>query len=176
MKPISTKERVVLDSLLKSKLLPREPYNITEEHLVHYMHGYVKFLGKTSFDLRSTDYRYTRKLAGLTLLKHNVELGASVNEIKAGIVYVIENPIFPEHYKIGMTVDLPARLSTYQTYDPFRRFKVKHYEFVLNRRHTETIILNSFDISVEAGEWVKQDKCIDVFRQATFKYEKILAD
>lgn len=175
MKSISEQEQRILDLLVFENKLPSSPYDITEEHLIHYMHAYVEVLHKKPFNLRMGDYRYTRKLAGLTLLKHNVSLGAKINEIKAGIVYMIENPAYPLHFKIGMTVDLDSRLNQYQTYDPFRQFKVKHYEFVLNRKASERQILSHFNLSLESGEWILKDNGEQIFRNITFKYQKVLA-
>ena len=175
MKPISQDEQRILTVLTSFGDLPTEPYNITEKHLLAYQHAYVEINQKPSFNLKPSSYRYTRKLAGLTLIKHNVALGAAIKDIKAGIVYVIENPIFPDHYKIGMCVDVEDRLKQYQTYDPYRRFAIKHYDFVLDRRATEERILNSFDIENALGEWVLRKKCVTIFRQLTETYEKVLA-
>jgi len=175
MKPLTEDENRILAIMLHENKIPSEAYEITEEHLIAFMHTYVHGFNRNSFALKTSEYRYARKLAGLSLLKHNVLLGASVNEIKAGMVYVIENEVFPWHYKIGMTVDLDSRINSYQTYDPFKRFKVKHYEFVLDRRHTEEQILKSFRLDLESGEWVKKKNCINVFRSITFKYKKVLA-
>lgn len=175
MKPISELENRILNLLETYKELPTAPYDITENNLISYMHGYVEVTKKKSFKLDTAEYRYTRKLAGLTLLKHNLKLGSKVNEIKAGIVYIVENEIFPEHYKIGMCVDIEDRLKSYQTYDPFRRYKTKHYDFVLNRRGIESRILNSFKIELEQGEWCLRKRCIQVFKEATQTYEKVLA-
>ncbi len=175
MKLLTENENRILAIMLHEKTIPSKVYDINEEHLIAFMHTYVHGFNRNSYKLDTSEYRYARKLAGLSLMKHNVLLGASVNEIKAGIVYVIENEIFHEHYKIGMTVDLDARLNSYQTYDPLKRFKVKHYEFVLNRRHTEERILKSYHLDLESGEWVKQKNCINVFRNITSGYKKILA-
>jgi len=174
MKSISEGEQRVLNVLLFEGLIPKQQFDITEEHLIHYMHGYVNVMKKGGTELTSSNYRYARKLAGLTLMKYNVSLGAKISEIKAGIVYIIENPAFEKHYKIGMTVDIEDRLNSYQTYDPFRKFKVAHYDFVLNRRAIETQILSSFHLSLEEGEWALRDNCIKVFMEATNNYDKVL--
>ena len=175
MKQLTEDETRIIAIMLHENKIPKEVYEITEEHLVNFMHTYVHGFDRNPFALNTSGYRYARKLAGLSLLKHNVSLGASVNEIKAGMVYVIENEVYPDHYKIGMTVDLDSRINSYQTYDPLKRFKVKHYEFVLNRRHTEERILKSFHLDLESGEWVKKKNCIDVFRNITHQYDKVLA-
>jgi hypothetical protein len=175
MKPITEQERRILDVLLFENKIDSLPFIITEEHILAYMHGYVNVLRKKPFNLRSSDYRYNRKLAALTLLKYLYSIGVDLKEQPSGFVYLVENDSFPEHYKSGMTTDLEARLNSYQTYDPYRGFKVKKYEFVLNRRHAEKLILNSFGISIENGEWVKKDKVENIFKKITFKYSKVLA-
>ncbi len=70
MKRISEQEQRILDVLVYEKLLPLTPYEITEGKIVAYMHAYVHILKKKSFQLDTSDYRYARKLAGLTLIKH----------------------------------------------------------------------------------------------------------
>jgi hypothetical protein len=175
MKSITDQEQRILDVLVFEGKLPSRPFEISEDHLLSYMHAYVNVLNKKSFNLANKNYRYTRKLAALTVMKYLSSIGGNIISQPSGFVYVIMNPSFPEHYKIGMTVDLDARLTTYQTYDPYRNFSVLKYEFVLNRKHTEEKILNSFDISLENGEWVKRDKVERVFKNITHTYDKILA-
>lgn len=175
MKPITEQEQRILDVLLFEGKIPSAPYDITEEHLIAYMHAYVNVLKKNPFELGTSDYRYSRKLAGLTLVKHNVSLGCPVTQIKSGFVYLIENKAFPEHFKVGMCVDTEERLRSYQTYDPYRSFRVNRYEFVLDRRHYERLILSSYHLSLEEGEWVKKTNAEKIFRDITFVYKKVYA-
>jgi hypothetical protein len=81
----------------------------------------------------------------------------------AGLVYLIENPAFPEHYKVGMTINLKQRLSQYQTYDPYRKFKVFKYDFVLDKRSKEKELLNHPNIYNELGEWIKKTNAEELF-------------
>jgi hypothetical protein len=46
---------------------------------------------------------------------------------KPGYVYLLLHPLHDGWVKIGCTVDLPGRLSTYQTSDPLRRFRLIRY-------------------------------------------------
>lgn len=167
MKPITDIEQRVLTVLMTSGHIVNSVYDITEDTLSAYMNAYVITASKGEHKLNSSNHRFARKLAGLTLMKHNISLGANVSQIKAGMVYLLENPAFQDHFKIGMTVDIDARLQTYQTSDPFRSFKFKHYEFVLDRKYTEKRILKNFKLSVEKGEWVKKENAIPVFNEAT---------
>jgi hypothetical protein len=179
MKPISEQEQRILDVLMHEQKIPKGHFIIDEDHLISFMHAYVNILNKSKHTLDSSNYRYARKLAALTLMKHLNKLGSNASVQPSGFVYIIENPSFPDHYKIGMTVDMETRLKSYQTYDPYRKFSIVKYEFVLNRRHIEEQILNSFSISLENGEWVKKNpdngnaKVEDIFRDITTVYDKI---
>ena len=135
----------------------------------NYIEEYNNIFGRKSKGVKTkSNFRYARKLAGLTLLKVNYERGAKFKDMKSGIVYVIENETFPEHYKIGMTIDLNSRLDSYQTYDPYRRFKVTKYEFVLDRSRIEKLILFNPGIINENGEWVKKENALEIFEKICF--------
>jgi hypothetical protein len=175
MKTLSEQERRIIDVLQYDGNLPSTPYIIDEEKILQYMHAYVHVLKKTPFKLDTAAYRYSRKLAGLTLIKHNLAMGVDKSSIRAGFVYLVENPAFPEHYKVGMCLDVVNRLATYQTYDPHRAFKLARSEFVLDRRHTEKQILSSFKISLENGEWIKRRNAENIFKQCSHTYKKVLA-
>lgn len=155
----SDKERNIIIMLVhEEKLKTIHDFDITENNIRSYITKYHEIYSKDSGKLSSSNFRYARKLAGRTLLKYKLSLGATYSSCKEGLVYLIENPSYPEHYKVGMTIDLKSRLNSYQTYDPYKRFSVKHYEFVLNRRDMEKRILNSFSIDVESGEWISKIK------------------
>ena len=44
--------------------------------------------------------------------------------MKSGYLYIVTNEAFPGWVKVGTTFSLNERLQTYQTGDPFRRYKV----------------------------------------------------
>ena len=46
---------------------------------------------------------------------------------RRGSVYVISNPAFPGYVKVGRAMDVEDRLSSYQTADPLRRYKLEGY-------------------------------------------------
>jgi hypothetical protein len=54
-----------------------------------------------------------------------------------------------------MTKNLQSRLTSYQTYDPNRAFKVEHYRFVKDARLVEKKVLETFEFSMLKGEWIK---------------------
>lgn len=159
------KELLMISVLENAQVIPKDAvFDITEYQLNKYIELYHNTFNKCQGGIKSTtNARYARKLAGLTLLKINKHRGASISDLKAGIVYLISNPAFIEHFKVGMTLDVQDRLSQYQTYDPYRQFKIEKYEFVLNRRHIEEILLAHPDMFNETGEWVRRENAIKIF-------------
>jgi hypothetical protein len=144
--------KATVDELLRNGIIPDNGlFEITESMLDKYIEAYGKS-GKTTNKkfVRS----YARKLAGLELLRMNLVRGGTTSSVKKGMVYLISNPAWPQHLKIGVTTDVAKRLAAYQVYDPFQAYSVKNYEFVLDRRKTETI-LKRFGIHLESGEWIK---------------------
>lgn len=141
-----------LKALIDREIIPATGlFDITETML----HSYVATYGSLCSGNQKFVKSYARKLAGLNLLKLKFSRGGLSTTCKEGLVYLIANPAWIDHLKIGMTIDLPSRLSSYQTYDPLKQFYVKGYEFCLNRRHTEETVLTTFGVHLESGEWVR---------------------
>ncbi len=53
-----------------------------------------------------------------------------------GYIYILTNPAYPEYVKIGKSIKLGMRLSTYNTGTPFKNYK---YNFVLETEKTSEI-------------------------------------
>lgn len=158
------KANIIIRELCENNILPKGQFQIQESHLVEFINTYKRFFSKKKTNILDTaNYRFARKMAGVNLLKLLNDRGMKFNECNAGIVYLVSNIAYPKHYKVGMTMDLTRRLNQYQTYDPFKQFKVDHYEFVLDRKFIEKRILNSFNVVVESGEWIIKNQAIDVF-------------
>ena len=52
---------------------------------------------------------------------------ADKNASKSGYIYIIKNPAWDKWIKIGRAIDFNDRLKAFQTYSPFRDYKVFHY-------------------------------------------------
>jgi|694.fasta_scaffold01889_39 hypothetical protein len=171
MKPATALEQIVIGQMMYSGIIPYSGiFQINEYHLQSYITHYGNIAGKTNKGThKNSNTRYARRLAGLNLLKLNFQRDAKFHDMKSGMIYLIENIVYPDHYKIGMTIDLPSRLNSYQTYDPLRRFKVLKYEFVLDRITAEKKILHHPEIFKETGEWIKRDNAIEMFEKIIFK-------
>ena len=166
---MTEKEKQVIASLISSLIIPANGvFQITEYHLTQYIAIYHKLFGSTEKATNSnSNTKFARRLAGRTLLSLNFDRGAKYNEMKAGIVYLIENIAYPLHYKVGLTINLYRRLAQYQTYDPYRSFKIVKYDFVLDRSLKEKEILSYPSIFIEEGEWVLRDNAVSVFDKIT---------
>lgn len=166
----SNKEIRVIDVMIGTGIIPSAGlFQVSERHLSEYIEIYNECYGKQNVGVKSvTNYRFARKLAGLTLLKLNKQRGATVKDVDAGMVYLIENPVFVSHYKVGMTLDVHERLAQYQTYDPHRSFKIVKYEFVLNRRLKEKELLLHPDVVNETGEWIAKENAIKLFEKICY--------
>lgn len=68
-----------------------------------------------------------------------------------GYIYLVSNPAWPDKLKLGVTVDIPSRLKTYQTSSPFRDYEVVKYWFVKEPYKIERLILSSVNTM---NEWV----------------------
>lgn len=69
-----------------------------------------------------------------------------------GYIYILTNPAYSEYVKIGKSIKLGMRLSTYNTGSPFRDYK---YEFVLETNKTSEIE-SYFNTNFESSnEWYK---------------------
>lgn len=164
---MNEKELNVLSSLYKLAIVPNLGiFQITENMLQEYMQFYHMLYGKTNIATgNSSNKKFARRLAGRTLVQLNALRGASYRSIRAGLVYLIENPAFEDHYKIGITTDIETRLSQYQTYDPYRAFKVVKYDFVLDKAVSEKEILNNKNIGEGLGEWLLKPKALESFNK-----------
>ena len=112
-------------------------------------------LSNGDFDsLSLSNKKYALKLAGLNLQK-------IIDSKYSGLIYCISNPCFPKHVKIGITNNVIKRLSSYQTYDPHRSFRIECYRFVFDKRLVEKTILSMYKANLDLGEWVSDLSVID---------------
>jgi T5orf172 domain len=164
---ISEKEQKVLLTLIEKGAIPESGiFEITEEHLRNYLDIYHKLFGNTKKGMgNKTNTKFARRLAGRSILNMLFNRGAKFTDTDAGLIYLIENPAYPEHYKVGITINLDKRLSQYQTYDPYRQFKIAKYDFTLNRYLKEKELLKYPDIYNEQGEWVLRTNAKETFEK-----------
>lgn len=173
---MNTAEKV-LKSLIETGVLPSSGLFEINDSLLNIYCSRYKMASSPS---ESSSYRanspcnirYQRKVAGVVLnrlLESRIPVKVISHEnklymnTKSGFVYVLTNPAFEGYYKIGMTTDLNKRLQTYQTYDPHRQYKIHHNVFVSDRRETERKVLESFNVSLVKGEWIKSDEVLKIF-------------
>ena len=62
---------------------------------------------------------------------------AKFDAVKEGNVYIITNSAWPDWVKIGKAILAEDRLKDYQTYSPFRNYKLEHSIFSNDRAEAE---------------------------------------
>ena len=152
-----------MNDLIESGIVPNSGnFDIDEHQLYSYTKLYE--LNSESKGNKKFDYVYARKLAGLSLVKLKLSRNIKTSDIKEGFVYLIRNPSWPEHTKVGMAINVKERIKVYQTYDPKRSFYISNYEFVLDRRKVEKEVLSEYKFDIELGEWIKNSQCDEIIR------------
>lgn len=161
---MNDKNKRIITRLVAEGKIPSEGlFDVTENHLVEYMEMYDALFGISGKKHKTpSNLKLARKIAGLTFMQLKAERGGTPSTCREGFVYLIENPAWPDHIKIGMAVDINKRLATYQTSDPYRQYRIKHYEFVLNRRSVEKQILSQYSVNIEQGEWIKNVNALEI--------------
>lgn len=150
------REEAVLNCLLNDGVIFDYPYQITESQVQAYVAKYSELYSRPNGVGVKTksNLRFARKLAGRTLIAHTQSVGMLRKDVKAGLVYLIQNPAYESHLKVGMCLDIHDRLKVYQTYDPFRQYSILHYEFVLDKRTVERHFIKTYRLDLMKGEWI----------------------
>ena len=79
-------------------------------------------------------------------------------EIKAGDIYVVQNPAWDGWVKVGRAIDSSDRLKTFQTYSPFRDYKIYKTFSVDDQRLAENNIHKLFNSKFKhKKEWYQVD-------------------
>ena len=96
-------------------------------------------------------------------------------------IYVISNPAYPGVFKVGQASDLKKRLSSYQTSDPNRAYKV---EFSVETTHYDEVERQVHKSFNRKREWVEgslvdiietiKEKVYEVDKEAERAYHKQL--
>lgn len=161
-------DNLIFAQLIEESLLHSNgTFEVTDVLKQRYIEIYSTIKGNGDIGATSNQ-RYALKLAGLSLLKLNkTRLSTNSNYVKtvSGIVYLISNPAFPGYLKVGITSNLLKRLASYQTYDPFRSYKVEHYKIVENAREYEKWLLKHNNINLAKGEWVEDINVRQLFNE-----------
>lgn len=176
---IEIKAMKVFEVMMKRGLMPTKgSFQVTEEMLEHSYNIYREVHG---FDptkrMSNAEVKFSKRLAGLNMMKLSMSRTDDIpngalksNKVRCGFVYMVSNPAFPGIFKVGMTTNLNKRLSTYQTGDPYRSYKVENYRFVEDRKLIEDSLLKEFSLDVVKGEWVKSEKASEIFLKVSQGY------
>jgi hypothetical protein len=85
-------------------------------------------------------------------------------KINEGFVYLLTNPSWNGWVKVGMTVDFEQRLSSYNIYDPYKRYSFIDIKWTSDRKSAEKHLHTVFEIHSTNinGEWfeIESDKAL----------------
>jgi len=112
--------------------------------------------GRATWRALSRNERVETKADAEVLYEQGRNYVAAVRNLplrKDGCVYVITNPAWPDHVKIGCALNPRSRLDNYQTGSPFRDYELEHFEYFEDRRAAEQTLLAQLGASQALGEW-----------------------
>lgn len=149
---VSDQNLITLQHMIHQELIPdKGNFDVTEDLLFKHREIYTSFgKGKT----KNCQLIKSRRYAGLGFLYLKKYRGIPAKDINERIIYLIKNPAWTEHIKIGITTDLNKRLGSYQTYDPLRAYSVSSYEFILGKNKFEKDLIKDYSNKEDKGEWV----------------------
>ena len=151
---MSDKIQKVLEILESKNLIDKRGFSITNTLISSYIEEYAKLSGNG----KKFSLRLAQKIACMNLVEFKLLHKIQGDE---GFAYVISNPAWPDHFKVGMSKQVKKRLASYQTYSPFRDYKLEWFGFWQDMRKGEIALRSCFE--VESHEWVLRDN-IDKFK------------
>ncbi|WCZ57373.1 hypothetical protein K18_070 [Salmonella phage Kenya-K18] len=156
--------KLVVDNLLSKGIIDTKPFMITNQLIHSFMNEYVSITGTSGNIGKNKNTLYSRKLAALSFIKFKQEHKLPITE---GFVYCISNPAWVNQYKIGMSQNPKERLAQYQTYSPYRDYKLEHWSFWFDKRKGEKLVHQLFK-DLKEHEW------FNIHSKKLHKYLKII--
>lgn len=144
---------IVFNNLIYRGIIKVEPFNITVELIQQFMLEYIKVSSTKGNTGKNNNTIYARKLAALSFIKFKQQNKLPITE---GFVYCISNPAWINQYKIGMSQNPKERLAQYQTYSPYRDYKLEHWSFWFDKRNGEKLVHQLFE-DLKEHEWFNID-------------------
>lgn len=112
--------------------------------------------GSKEFYARDKDERLGLRALAAELYDAGCDYVSAVENLPRrpdGHVYVITNPAWPEHVKIGCALNPESRLRNYQTGTPHRDYHLEHFEYFDDRTSAEKELIRRLGVSKAEGEW-----------------------
>lgn len=159
---VSDKNLITLQHLIHEGSIPSHGnFEVTEELLYRHREIYKSFGGGKT---KNKQLQFARRYAGFGFLYLKKYRGIPAKDIDERMIYLIKNPAWPDHIKIGITTNLIKRLASYQTYDPHRAYSISSYEFILGKNKFERQLIEDYSQKEDKGEWVSNVKAEDLIR------------
>lgn len=120
-----------------------------------------RILNERRKEKREKQKRYVDKQAERIknkILLDNTKIKGRHTSVTEGFIYAIENKAWKGWIKVGCASNLDERLSTYQTGDPLKQYKIILSKPVKNRKDAEKEIHNLLRKVDRNGEWFFTNK------------------
>ena len=77
-----------------------------------------------------------------------------------GLLYLLENEMYPGWIKCGITTNIQSRIKSYNGYDPLKRFSLIICKEVTHRREAEKALIFNLNMKsdIQSGEWFRIDR------------------
>ena len=136
--------------LVENQLAPSLDDHFVRKTYAEVLEKYYKIKNKESIKTRNRAYRLQydfvrRDLLKILFKKNNY----SAVGIRAGFVYAIANPAWPDYVKVGSAIDVIDRLNSYQTSSPHRDYYLVDYYFAHDRLKEEANVHSLYNRNSE---------------------------
>lgn len=124
-------------------------------------------MSQNKLEAMLTKIKFFRKKFAEELNMENID--GIRNSKGIGHIYLLENENYIGWIKCGMTINVSARLNTYNVNDPMKRFQILIEKKVKNRRVAEKKLITELKTysTLQNGEWFKieKNKAIEIFEK-----------
>lgn len=97
------------------------------------------------------------KIIGREIDVNSVIQRQKLQKSNEGFIYIVSNKSWLQYLKIGRAIDLYKRVSTFNTYDPTRQFKLRCIKYFLDCKDAEQALHALFVKERVRGEWFRLD-------------------
>jgi hypothetical protein len=151
------------------KIPPCKKYHNVYERSCYYCQQNGRALYERRTEKREKKQRYIAKQAEKIknkILLDDTKVTGKQTSVTEGFIYAIENSAWKGWIKVGCSSNLDERLSTYQTGDPFKQYKIILSKPVKHRKDAEKEIHNLLRKVDKNGEWfhTSKDYLANLFR------------
>lgn len=108
------------------------------------------------------------RMAALNILKYKHHLGLN-KDLRESFIYIIADDKFPNHYKIGRTIEPEKRVIDCNVFSPYKSFRLVSWLYSDEAVLDETVFHEIFREDRTSGEWFYFQN-VEIVRSLMEKY------